>query len=260
MKNLKRIGLLMTMALLGVVLLTGEVMAYSDAYFTISGDMFGLQFTSSGSGVQSSTFTFSNDDQMKVAAAYIPQLGGLTPKDPLRGAYVSIFNAGGLTGKFTIGAQNTTAGSDTWDIVDSAATIKVSSGTGGTGVNYFTATVKPLTIDLASGYINWGLGDTVATFNNTISSEILGILSNSDNDPHYPIMGALSYYNYPTVANTLKSSGGSTFQGFAANVTVVPEPGEWALMLAGLGLIGFSIYRKNPQFELAKVFGFRLSS
>ncbi len=249
MKKLKRIGLMMTMVMIGFALLTGEAVAYSDAYFTMTGGMFGLKFTASGSGVQNSTFTFANTNQMQVAAAYIPQLGGLTPADPLIGAYASIFNAGGLTGKFTIGTQNLTAGLDTWNIVDSAATIKVSSGAGGTGVNYFTATVKPLTIDLASGYINWGIGDTVAAFNNTISSEILGILSNSDNDPHYPIMGALSYYNYPLVANTLHTSG-SAFQGFAANVTVVPEPGEWALMLAGLGLIGFSIYRKHTQVEL----------
>jgi hypothetical protein len=261
MKYIKRFCLMMTVAMIGFALLTGEAMAYSDAYFNFSGSSLSLKFTAAGGGsIQNSKFTFMNTGGMRIDSAYIPQMGGLTDQDPLVGAYVSIFSPGG-TGQFTVGSQYFGGGINTWNIVDSTATIKVSSAAGGAGINYFTGTLTPLTIDLNTGYINWGLSGTLATYNNTINSEILGILGNSDNDPHYAVLGNMSYYHYDAVANFLLTGGtGATrTEGFGASVTVVPEPGEWALILAGLGLIGFSIHRRGGRFEMPETFNLRMS-
>lgn len=36
------------------------------------------------------------------------------------------------------------------------------------------------------------------------------------------------------------------FRDIGWQVAVVPEPGEWAMLLAGLGLIAFSVRRREP--------------
>jgi hypothetical protein len=38
---------------------------------------------------------------------------------------------------------------------------------------------------------------------------------------------------------------GERFHGFIATIPPVPEPEEWALMLVGLGLVGFQVKRKE---------------
>ncbi|MBL8503829.1 MAG: FxDxF family PEP-CTERM protein, partial [Rhodocyclaceae bacterium] len=47
-----------------------------------------------------------------------------------------------------------------------------------------------------------------------------------------PAWGAGAYY------------GGTVEYDFQFNVTAVPEPGSWALLLAGLGLLGFAARRR----------------
>lgn len=260
MKKLRHIGLMMTMAMVGVALLTVEVMAYSDAYFEVTGSGLGkVIFTASGSGVTGGTFTFSNNASQRVTLAYIPQQGGPVDTDPLVGKYVSIV---GSAGAFEIGSK-VIGSSNNWNLVPekAAATISVSSGAGGSGTVYFSGDVKATTIDLDTGAILWDPGITAATFNALPDSEILSILRNSDNDTHYTLLNTFAY-NLIDPIRTLLTSGAAGSTGtstFSGNVTVVPEPGEWALLLAGLGVIGFSIYRKNARFDLTEASDFRMS-
>jgi hypothetical protein len=250
-----RTGFIVTMVMMTFALLTGEVMAYSDAYFKVTGEM---TFTAAGGGsVEGSQFTFSNNDVSFVSGVTVPHPVGA---DPLKFKYVSIV---GELGNFVIGSQIGT--SNIWNILPQTATLKVSSNEGSTGpgnTDYFTGEVKATTINLTDGQILWDLGSTVATFTNTTpASEILNILSNSDNDPHYTLLRNFTYNNVASISTLLTSgaagsTSGGTYTGYA---TVVPEPGEWALIIVGFGLLGFSVYRKNHRLEFTGASNFRMS-
>jgi len=51
----------------------------------------------------------------------------------------------------------------------------------------------------------------------------------------------------PNLVNIALPEGASAnfASGTAYNVTAVPEPGEWAMLLAGLGLVGWRARRKR---------------
>ncbi len=258
MKTLKHMGWVMTMVMTASVLFIGEAAAYSDAYFSIGGGSTAIKFTGYGTGITGSQFVFANNISSQVYTANIPQRGGPVDDpliEPFVGKYVSII---GSSGAFTIGSE---IGSNVWNIAPQTATIKVTSSSGGAGTVYFSGAVKATSIDLTNGYIFWDLGNTGATIGDTSpTSEILSILRNSDNDIHYTLMKNMSYSNKENIFALLAGSTAGTRTGsYSADVTVVPEPGEWALMLAGLGLIGFSVYRKNTRIEFVSASDFRMS-
>ncbi len=106
------------------------------------------------------------------------------------------------------------------------------------------------TIDLVNGIINWA---TVA--NPTFPTAL----------PGSETLAQLQYYVDNTILTTFRFTGSealatwmrnpsngitSAWLDYATNVTVVPEPAEWALMIVGLGLIGFSVYRKQYNVAL----------
>lgn len=58
----------------------------------------------------------------------------------------------------------------------------------------------------------------------------------------------LDFSNSANLVNIALPEGASAnfASGTAYNVTAVPEPGEWAMLLAGLGLVGWRARRKTP--------------
>jgi hypothetical protein len=62
----------------------------------------------------------------------------------------------------------------------------------------------------------------------------------------FAITGAV----FDFVTGATNTGAFSSMQAAFGQVTAAPEPGEWALMLVGMGLIGFTIYRKKYQVAL----------
>ena len=53
-------------------------------------------------------------------------------------------------------------------------------------------------------------------------------------------------YSFTVTGNTVGNKGGIYI--FNASAALVPEPSTWAMMLGGLGLIGFMSYRRRQYF------------
>jgi hypothetical protein len=253
MQKFKRLGFMVTMAMMGFALMTGKALAYSDVYFSGMGSII---FSGSGANT-GSTFYF---DAGLVSSATSPW-GGVANtfgSDPVVGKWVNFFDAGTTTkAVFTLGSN---LGGSVWSLGDQTAAISVSNLSSGGGTKFFSGPLIAKTIDFATGIITWGTTTTTATINSAVNSNILGLLSNSDNDPHYAAISSMAF-DVANLSTWLTTGGlsGESDAAYAANITVTPEPGEWALILMGLGLIGFSIYRKNPRFELARALDFRMS-
>ena len=58
---------------------------------------------------------------------------------------------------------------------------------------------------------------------------------------------------YLEIQGTYNASPANTFTRYdvSAQITAVPEPSEWALMLSGLGLMGFVARRRRAVSEAA---------
>jgi hypothetical protein len=126
---------------------------------------------------------------------------------------------------------------------DDYFTFKVPSSTIGSSVanavasfDGYTPTVSLAAFDLYAGSPG-GTGTKLATGYFPVGS-FLGVL-NAKN---------LAYGDYfLRVVGTVSPSGGA-YTGTLTLMTVpVPEPGEWALMLSGLGLIGYIVRRRSTR-------------
>lgn len=256
MKKIKCVGVIMAAVMMAFALLASEVMAYSDVSFSVEQQLVGGPINFTGAGANTgSTFYF---EPGKVYSANSPQRGAVTSAslDAIVGKWVNITTVGGV---FTLGAGSGLI----WDLGGQSGTISVTQRADGTGIQYFSGEVIAKTINFETGTIIWEPGTTLATINTTVNSYVLGILNNNDNDPHLAAISSMTF-DYASLGGpggwiTATDPAATGAAGYMATVTVTPEPGEWALMLVGLGLIGFSIYRKNTQFELVETLDFRMS-
>jgi hypothetical protein len=108
---------------------------------------------------------------------------------------------------------------------------------------YFSALATALQINLNTHSITWS-DVTGVSINNTIGSTALTDLAASSTY-------AFTTFNFESLGTEnawLTGSAGSynaryysNLEGFAA----APEPGEWALMLIGLGVLGFYLHRRG---------------
>jgi hypothetical protein len=257
MKMLKRISILMTTIMIGLTLCAGEVMAYSDVYFSGIG---GITFVGAGGPTVGSTFSF--DLGGVISSATTP--GGYYTNwaaDAVVGKYINFFNTGTTNqATFTLAAD---LGNDIWSLGNQEVTVSVTSKAFGVGlgnIQYYSGTLIARTINFDTGTINWDIGTTPAYINTSVNSPTLGILANNDNDTHYAsITNMIFDTTNPNLITWLAGGSAWADASYTATVTVSPEPGEWALMLVGLGMIGFAIYRKNPRFELTEALDFRVS-
>jgi hypothetical protein len=63
----------------------------------------------------------------------------------------------------------------------------------------------------------------------------------------FDVLGlAQGNYSFTVAGNAIGTKGGKYF--FNAVAAPVPEPSSWAMMLGGLGLIGFMSYRRRQYF------------
>ena len=60
------------------------------------------------------------------------------------------------------------------------------------------------------------------------------------------VTGTLAVGNYTLRLQGLTEPGGGSYAG-TITLAPVPEPGEWALMMSGLGLIGFMVRRRTSR-------------
>lgn len=87
----------------------------------------------------------------------------------------------------------------------------------------------------------------------TAGSSIFNIpILNAVNGPLTPLAGGTSLTASSTVQNLLTFKAGADnytlqFQSLVGPVAAVPEPATWAMMLAGFGMIGFSLRRRRKQ-------------
>jgi len=170
--------------------------------------------------------------------------------DPLAAAgNMLVWNAGsGVQYKFTAtGATSvnlTTTGTNVFSAANNYSTdlltglttaysLDVSAGVDGTG----TITWNPVT--------NLALTAAGTALNSpTLNAFDLG--SNANLTMSFAITSGV--YNFVTGVTT--NNIGADLKAKLDQVTAAPEPGEWALMLVGMGLIGFTIYRKKYQVAL----------
>ncbi len=229
----------------------GNVFAYSDIFYHVTSTY--APGAGTGMELRTSKIVFPSSLTRTLSFNGGTITGSSYPPDPIVGLYSSIITPYYLSsGVFSYQLRNE-IGTGVWSLTDQngnpmAATVYGGNAT--TGEIYFQGDVMATTIDLVNGIINWA---TVA--NPTFPTAL----------PGSETLAQLQYYVDNTILTTFRFTGSealatwmrnpsngitSAWLDYATNVTVVPEPAEWALMIVGLGLIGFSVYRKQYNVAL----------
>lgn len=134
----------------------------------------------------------------------------------------------------------TVSTSTTNDAVNEPLNIFIGSEWGGTP--YITGTVVAETIDFNTGVLNFGAVTNLETQNEgLLNSPVLNEFSQYSTGTfsfEFATSSALASW----VSNPWSSYWNTTYR---TTLAAVPEPEEWALMMVGVTLLGFSIYRKQ---------------
>ncbi|MDQ5985436.1 MAG: hypothetical protein CSYNP_01146 [Syntrophus sp. SKADARSKE-3] len=160
--------------------------------------------------------------------------------DSIVGKYQSI---GGLYTLASAGGNiyNLTLATDQ-NAVENYGTNTVKAQSGG-GTVYFSALATALQINLNTHAITWS-AVTGVNINNTIGSQALTDLAASSTY-------AFTTFNFESLGTEsawLSGATGSYNARYYSNLTgfsAAPEPGEWVLMLMGLGILGFYLHRRG---------------
>lgn len=143
---------------------------------------------------------------------------------------------------------------DTFDFAMSA--FGLSGGTvAGTAASAFhihgaatTAENAPVRVSLdAAPFVSLNSGSTLLVGGNAVPAPSIPATPASSTNAGHPAMSflemlqsQLAYVNVHTVANP-----GGAIRGQLIQVTAVPEPGTYAMMLAGLALVGWIAFRRR---------------
>jgi hypothetical protein len=96
----------------------------------------------------------------------------------------------------------------------------------------------PVRVSLdAAPFVSFNSGSTLLVGGSGVSPSSFGAMSMKD-----ALMGSLAYLNVHTAANPA-----GAVRGQLLLVSVVPEPSTYALLLAGLGAVGFIARRRNSR-------------
>jgi hypothetical protein len=94
----------------------------------------------------------------------------------------------------------------------------------------------PVRVSLdAAPFVSLNAGSTLLVGGNGVAPSSFGAMSMKD-----ALMGSLAYVNVHTAANQA-----GAVRGQLLLVSVVPEPSSYALLLAGLGVVGFVARRRS---------------
>ncbi|MCK9364896.1 MAG: PEPxxWA-CTERM sorting domain-containing protein [Syntrophales bacterium] len=244
--------LFMFLVFITALLVSANAFAYSDIYYSVGTgggyDKPTMELRVARQNINSPivrTLTF-NEGTISSSSYSSPVA------DPIVGnlSYIATDYPGGA---FSYELKNEIGTTGVWDLTNSDgspmnATIYAYDAV---GTVYFQGEVLAKTIDLVNGNIAW---EAVAEpeFPNTLAgSETLAQLKYYVNNT---ILTNFSFAGSGALAIWMRQSITSGYisqdLNYSTNVTVVPEPAEWALMIVGLGMIGFSVYRKRYRMAL----------
>lgn len=198
---------------------------------------------------KSNHIAFTYDGSWKVsfdASQIVSATGGSS--DPIIGKWQSISNPTQSSYNYLMVSQ-TTPGSNIWTLAGGANQIVVTSSTGEV---LLSGMATAQTIDLNTGTIYWG-EVTDLKVDNTIGSDTLkqfasyttGILTMT-----YKMSSSLSnWIGADNVSKGTKTSHYYTSLG-GSDLTAVPEPSTWALILMGMIFLGYSFWQHSGAGEV----------
>ncbi|MHB8092106.1 MAG: PEPxxWA-CTERM sorting domain-containing protein [Syntrophales bacterium] len=247
--------LFMFLVFITALLVSANVFAYSDIYYSVG---------TPGTEAPTMELRVANYGSLKTVTFNAGQISSSSYSnpvvDPIVGNMSSIvtpyFEA---SSAFSYQLRNEIGTTGVWSLTDASGNPMNAAITAASTDNpydpsrvvYFQAEVRAKTIDLINGNIAW---EAVAnpTFPNTLAgSETLAQLQYYVNNT---ILTNFSFVGSESLASWMRTTSKSGFESksldYSTNVTVVPEPAEWALMIIGLGMIGFSVYRKRYRMAL----------
>ncbi|RJQ54700.1 MAG: hypothetical protein C4530_16835 [Desulfobacteraceae bacterium] len=121
--------------------------------------------------------------------------------------------------------------------------LQISIGSASGATPYITGTVVAETIDFNKGVLNFGAVTNLQTQNeNLLNSPVLNEFSQYATGT-FSFEFATNEHLAKWVRNSRSIGSKTTY--YRTTLTAVPEPQEWAMMLVGFTLIGFSIYRNR---------------
>ena len=144
--------------------------------------------------------------------------------------------------------EETSPGSNIWTLSTSASDdsqnkpLNIFIGSEWGGTPYITGTVVAETIDFNTGVLNFSQVTDLETQNeDLLNSPVLDEFSQYSTGTF-----SFEFATSSTLANWVRHPWSSYWNTtYRTTLAAVPEPEEWALILVGFSLIGFSLYRKQ---------------
>lgn len=198
------------------------------------------------------------------AAGLLALVPGVASAAPILGS----FSLTGFNGTF-IGAVPTALGATGLDIGTSGS-VGNGYGTAGTatignGQGSFAGLASATISDIALGalanptssfYINFGNNLLVTFSNAAISRSPLGTSLNVTGDAAFTdgVASDATTGTFSLVVNSQRGDAANpnfTFTGNASAASPVPEPAAWAMMILGVGAVGFALRRQKVRVSYA---------
>jgi hypothetical protein len=154
----------------------------------------------------------------------------------------------GLASIALIAGQTFTISSSTDDLWSAGALPRYSDANGLTGVRLATATDdsgQPVGTQIGADFGLWSQNSLSAAYGSLVG-ELNGV---------YMLLGANGSF-VASSSGTLNlyywdSNNGDNFGTIAFDITAVPEPAAWSMMIGGFGLAGAAVRRRKPVVALA---------
>lgn len=167
--------------------------------------------------------------------------GGLC--DPLVGKYQQIYVPAHTSYDFTLGSG--TGGA--YNLSGGTAVYRVTAGSKTNSTKYLEGALTALTIDFNLGIINWSPVSSLTTYNaGSLRSPTLNEFSNYSTG-----LMTFSFVTSESLKSWISDPWKSSYTtSYSSSLTTTPEPATWVMILAGTGLIGISLYRRQQVFNI----------